>query len=1007
MSSRAAWLVLVLLAGASARASADSDVTALLKEIAAAHLEPERAVAVGRFSLDLGAGKLKIEKGTFFPASAIGGRTVEMVFLGEARLQIEPPDEIEKGQLDLYGGTRSLDEPVNEAVFVMAFDRAAEAVFKRPAVAPSPEDTTRAQEIYRNWHSGAERRLLNVDAALLQDALGDTLYQRYFAGRFHGTELGNLLFFIEPDAREQVTLGQFVPLDLTAREKRKATAQLDRLQRRGRLLGLTTEDLGEWTTWLSTPLRSSAGQPVPGLVGFEPERYILEVEIENRDLRLVGKARLQLKALTGSTRAVRLKLHSDLHVSRVVGGAGEELPFHQSGSEVMAVLAQAPAADSSVTIEVEYSGAMIEKIDGPRYVLNDTLAWYPHAGEVDRAPYEVTLRWPDRLDLAAAGRHVDGGRASDGSRWEKRSIDLPTAGFSFEIGRFAEATRQVGHVQIRLFTPPVGWGEKKELQEQLLTGAADAVAFFEEVFGPYPLDELTLVMTPRSFSQALLGFVTLSELMMRGEGFVALLFNLEDPRTVIAHEIAHQWWGHQVGWESYRDQWISEAMANYSAVLFARRKLERKVRFGIGPTTGWQSALMRRTDDGRPYESIGPLVLGARLASSRAGGAYGAIVYQKGAVVFDMLARHFGEEAFIELLRRVPSLVAHRAISTEGFFEILERFSGADLDFFTHQYVFGTGLPEVYYRYTFQPTESGKWRVLAQARQISPYRHRYRLHQLAESGRYDVARDTLQQLDVSRSELIVPLEITVFDPKVELTAEERKDRKAERRRRELGNKTVQGRFWLRGETGEIDIELDFEPRDLLLDRRQEVFGRFFNERHRPKRTQYLRALDAVAAGDAAAAEASCRQALAVAVYEGPEYDDAPDEDSQAEDRKILDGQVQLLLARLFLDAGRDDEAATAIEAARDLLRPSARPWWEEPLRILDARLALHQRDAERAYKRLKKKILKTGDLEDAEGALLLAIAATELGKEKEARDALEIAKELGADTSLLEKEGRE
>ncbi|MCP4664154.1 MAG: M1 family metallopeptidase, partial [bacterium] len=172
--------------------------------------------------------------------------------------------------------------------------------------------------------------------------------------------------------------------------------------------------------------------------------------------------------------------------------------------------------------------------------------------------------------------------------------------------------------------------------------------------------------------------------------------------------IAHQWWGHMVAWQSYRDQWISEAMANYAAVLYARNRLKGEGEpLLIGPTTGWQNALTSITSDGRPVESLGPLVLGERLESSRSGDAYQAIVYKKGAVILDMLARFFGEEHFLKMLRRLAEAVSFRPISTPLFVDLLERLSGQDLDGFAKQFIYGTGLPEIYYTYEFGE-EAGK-----------------------------------------------------------------------------------------------------------------------------------------------------------------------------------------------------------------------------------------------------------------------------------------------------------
>ena len=113
------------------------------------------------------------------------------------------------------------------------------------------------------------------------------------------------------------------------------------------------------------------------------------------------------------------------------------------------------------------------------------------------------------------------------------------------------------------------------------------------------------------------------------------LLGSEDPRTVIAHEIAHQWWGHRVGWLTDRDQWLSESLADYSAELYARRKL---VDLGgwSSPTTGWREEMEQPVGAFR-LGDVGPVVMGSRLNSSLTDSAYGSIAYKKGAVVLQML----------------------------------------------------------------------------------------------------------------------------------------------------------------------------------------------------------------------------------------------------------------------------------------------------------------------------------------------------------------------------------
>ena len=167
--------------------------------------------------------------------------------------------------------------------------------------------------------------------------------------------------------------------------------------------------------------------------------------------------------------------------------------------------------------------------------------------------------------------------------------------------------------------------------------------FLQATFGDLGYEELTFVTTPRGFSQSLQGLVTLSALMMSdAEEFQRAGFT--DPRTVVAHEIAHQWWGHRVTWVHDRDQWLSEALADYSAELYARE--------GLGdlggwdsPTEGWLSEVLRPAASLSVFE-LGPVVLGDRLNSSLSSNAYVPIVYKKGAVVVQMLAGLIGTDRF-------------------------------------------------------------------------------------------------------------------------------------------------------------------------------------------------------------------------------------------------------------------------------------------------------------------------------------------------------------------------
>ena len=974
--------------------------TEILREVRSQRLDLAAAVPVEELKLKTSMADLHLDNGMLVPVAAGDLKVVEMVFIGRGRLALEPPDAVEAGQLALFTDRRELDEAFTDGVFVVARDEAAAALTKGPAAASVPEETARrAQSLHDRWRSSPERRFLNVEGTLLGDAFGDPYAEGYFAGWLQGEELGEFLYVVEPAEREQVTLGKFVRLEASEKEKRKIRRSLHKEQRQGRFIGVDVEDLGEWNTWVSASQRNAAGEVQRGLQAFEPTHYELDITLGKGDLAISATARLHLRATAGVSRIPRLSLNPDLRVRKVRAAGGSELFFHQAGHEVLVVLPSLPAAGEMTVLEVEYSGRLVEKYDGKTYFLRDTQGWYPHAGAIDLATYEVIFHWPESLDLLASGELLEAGPEAGGMQWQRRRLGTRTSFFSFEVGRFRTLTRQAGHVEIRLSLDRDAKSLLKDEQESLLETLASALTYFEEIFGPYPLDHLTAVTTPRPYSQSLLGFMTLSSFMMLDEGgLMAALFGSEDRRTVIAHEVAHQWWGHIVGMESYRDEWISEAMANYASVSFARKKLWPDRPSLVGPTTGWQEELLRTTADGRSIESLGPLTVGQRLASSHSGSAHSAIIYKKGAIVVDMLSRFYGEERFLKILRAAAQQIDHRAVSTEVFLSLLENLSGTDLTSFANQFIYGTGLPEVYFNYEIDPAPEG-WVIRLRAIQQAPYRYTYRVVERPDGKGLDVEREAEMGLEVEASSLPVPIRIVAFDPS--------RVPQGRRGRRSAGPGDGLVPFKthrvLQGTTTELTMELALEPREVILDPDREVFGRFFDERRHPKRTLFYRGLDRAAEGSLQEATRLFQEALRAPVASGLAPQAGTSRRSLEEEGATLNARIRIHLARHHLDEGRLAPGRRELGAAKELLGRSSPSWLLNEHRALVGRAALLEGDFEGAFKLLRKANTqgKSRLAGGTENTLLLAIAARETHRREifEAARARAVAR--GADVSAL------
>ena len=659
----------------------------------------------------------------------------------------------------------------------------------------------------------------------------------------------------------------------------------------------------------------------------------------------------------------------------------------------MRLPAEAPAGER-VRVALDFRGRLIERESG-RIALRDTIYWHPHAGTQDRATYDVTLRWPRRLELVAGGRSAEPARAEGDTMRARRLLERPSAAFGFEVGRYAVESFAVGAVPVTLAFDPDGKQLGSEVRAEIREAVRDSLDYFVATYGPYPFAELAVVTTPRPESQALPGLVTLSSLMMADLGWLGQLLGFEDRRTIVAHEVAHQWWGHDLGWKSYRDQWISEAMANYAALAWSRARLPADQRPAVGPTSGWQEYLLAETREGRTVESLGPVVLGRRLFSTKSDSAYAAIVYTKGALILDMLANAVGQENFADLLGAICRQASGKLISTEDFLTLLERGAGTELDELAARYVYGTGMPEVLYEYRLSPAaaENGKWVVEGSARQVVAYRWRWRLER-RENGELVPRRLQVAQTDAQTDVVVTPFQVGIYEA---ASAKESERRKAERGEAPVANKMMRGRLAIRGEATPFHFEIDHRPVEFWLDRDGEAFASFVDARRSPKLAEFVRGQELAARDDRAGAATAWRSGLA-AEYEAVRKSSAAP--VAAGERKSaarrLDARLHLALAELALDAGDTAGAERELEAADDavgLAGPGLLEGWFD---LVEGRLALARGDAAAAYRKLRKT-----DAGWAEASLFRALAARAAGRTADFRAAIAEAKERGADVSAL------
>jgi aminopeptidase N len=236
--------------------------------------------------------------------------------------------------------------------------------------------------------------------------------------------------------------------------------------------------------------------------------------------------------------------------------------------------------------------------------------------------------------------------------------------------------------------------------QEIASEIASAVEFMAARFGPPALPGLTVSPVPGRFGQGFPGLIYLSTMsylapqqkVIRSLDAHGRLFFSD---ILQAHETAHQWWGNVVTSAGYHDEWLMEALADYSALLYLENKNGRQP---VAMALDTYKARLLQTVNGQTVESTGPIVLGMRLENSQTPTAYHSITYGKGSWIMHMLRRRMGDGGFLAMLADLRKEYERKPLSTEDFRLLAARFlpSGSadpQLENFFDQWVYGTGIP--------------------------------------------------------------------------------------------------------------------------------------------------------------------------------------------------------------------------------------------------------------------------------------------------------------------------
>jgi aminopeptidase N len=215
-----------------------------------------------------------------------------------------------------------------------------------------------------------------------------------------------------------------------------------------------------------------------------------------------------------------------------------------------------------------------------------------------------------------------------------------------------------------------------------------SVAYFSETVGPYPYEKLALIVGATRFGgmENSSAIVFTSNLFgPRPQGKISKTFGVPIPTvSLIAHEIAHQWFGDSVTESTWADLWLSEGFATYFAGLFLQ-KYESEEAF--------QGYMKEAAATALAYEGRNRIPIFDRDTEDLFKLLNGNN-YQKGAWVLHMLRTRVGDEAFFRGIRSYYQAHAGATASTEDLRVALEKSSRQDLRVFFQRWVYDSGHPQ-------------------------------------------------------------------------------------------------------------------------------------------------------------------------------------------------------------------------------------------------------------------------------------------------------------------------
>lgn len=431
----------------------------------------------------------------------------------------------------------------------------------------------------------------------------------------------------------------------------------------------------------------------PRQPGVDMLHYVFRLTLSDDNDEIAGETTIDLRFTQAAISEVTLDLASatdgkGMTVSEVTSN-GTALPFKHQSDRLTITLAAPSKNNARQQFTIRYRGIpanglrILKNKFGERVFFsenwpNNARQWLPMIDHpYDKATSEFIIIAPVKYQVVANGLLQEETDLGDGRRLTHWKQGVPIASWLNAIGVAQFSVHYDGTVK---GVPHQTWVYHQEREigpAWFETKSRQAMEFFSERIGPYSYEKLANVEAA-GFG----GGTEHASAIFYGEKSI-----MERPDTgLIAHEIAHQWFGNSITEKDWDDVWLSEGFATYFTLLVSEHYEGRDAFVaGLQRSRSQVYALEKQLP--------GEAVLHNNLSDMKK--VLNRLIYQKGGWTLHMLRGLIGTDKFWAGIRDYYGRYRNGSATTEDFRRVMEEHSGMDLSWFFRQWLTRAGSPVV------------------------------------------------------------------------------------------------------------------------------------------------------------------------------------------------------------------------------------------------------------------------------------------------------------------------